>query len=68
MVASMSDTGKETHIQRITLTESKTVADLLLDLNLSNDHVVLVQGKRVPLDFRLQENDSIVILPLIAGG
>ena len=64
----MSDAGKETQIQRITLTESKTVAELLLDLKLSTDHVVLVEGKRVSLEFQLQENDSIVILPLIAGG
>ncbi len=64
----MSDTGKTTQIQRITLTESKTVAELLLELNLTTDHIVLVDGKQVQLDFLLQEDDSIVILPKIAGG
>jgi sulfur carrier protein ThiS len=64
----MSDLIKEKQIQRITLTESKTAAELLTELNLSNNHVVLVDGKRVPLDFQIQENDTVVILPLIAGG
>jgi len=48
--------------------ESKTVAELLLDLELSTDHVVLVDGKRVPLHFRIDGNESVVILPLITGG
>ncbi|MBN2230486.1 MAG: MoaD/ThiS family protein [Candidatus Thorarchaeota archaeon] len=64
----MSDTIREKQIQRIIVTETKTVAELLVELNLSSDHVVLVDGKRVPLTFQIQENDSVVVLPLIAGG
>jgi molybdopterin converting factor small subunit len=44
------------------------VAQLLAQLELSNDHVVLIDGKKMGLDDVLQENDSIIILPLIAGG
>ena len=62
----LSDALEEKHIQRIIVEESKTVAELLLDLELSTDHIVLVDGKRVPLDFQINEN--VVILPLIAGG
>jgi len=68
MVEHLSDTLKEKRIQKITLEESKTVAQLLIDLGLSNDHVVLVDGKRVSLDFQIDENESVVILPRIAGG
>ena len=68
MVTIMSDLVKENQIQRITLSESKTAAELLIELNLSTEHIVLVDGKRVPPDFQIQENDTVVILPLIAGG
>lgn len=68
MVEHLSDTLKEKRIQKITLEESKTVAQLLIDLDLSHDHVVLVDGKRVSLDFLIEENESVVILPRIAGG
>jgi sulfur carrier protein ThiS len=64
----MSETFRETIIQRITVTESKTVAELLLELGLSLDHVVIIDGKRVSLSFEIQENDCVVVLPLIAGG
>jgi len=64
----LSDTLKEKRIQRLTVEESKTVAELLFDLELSADHVVLIDGKHVPLDFQINENESVVILPLIAGG
>jgi len=64
----MSDVLKEKHIQRVIVEESKTVAKLLLDLKISTDHVVLVEGKRVPLDFRIDGNETVVILPLITGG
>ncbi|MGY5874006.1 MAG: MoaD/ThiS family protein [Candidatus Thorarchaeota archaeon] len=64
----MSDTLKEKRIQRVIVEESKTVAELLFELELSNDHVVLVDGKRVPLDFLIGKNESVVVLPLIAGG
>jgi sulfur carrier protein ThiS len=64
----MSDTLRETIIQRITVTESKTVAELLFELGLSTDHIVIIDGKRVSLTFEIQENDSVIVLPLIAGG
>lgn len=64
----MSDTLKEKRIQRVIVEESKTVSELLFELKLSIDHVVLVDGKRVPLDFQIRENENVVILPLIAGG
>lgn len=64
----MSDTLKEKEIRRLIVEESQTVAELLHHLELSNDHVVLVDGKRVPLDFQIGENESVVVLPLIAGG
>lgn len=64
----MSDTLKEKKIQRIIVDKSKTVAELLLELKLSTDHVVLVDGKRVHSDFQISENESVVILPRIAGG
>jgi sulfur carrier protein ThiS len=44
------------------------VAQLLAELELSIDHVVLVDGKKMSLDSVIQENDTIIILPLIAGG
>ncbi|MDF1538887.1 MAG: MoaD/ThiS family protein [Candidatus Thorarchaeota archaeon] len=59
---------EKARIQEIVLTETKTVAQLLLELNLSDTHVVLVDGERQNLDTVLQENDSVVVLPLIAGG
>jgi len=68
MVPLMSETLRENVIQRITVTESKTVAELLADLGLSTNHVVLIDGKRVPLTFEIQENESVVVLPLITGG
>ena len=64
----MSDTLKEKRIQRIIVEESKTVAELLLELELSTDHVVLVDGKRVSLEYLIGEKVSVVVLPLIAGG
>jgi sulfur carrier protein ThiS len=64
----MSDTLKDKRIQRVIIERSKTVAELLLELNLSKDHVVLVEGEKVPPDFQLSENERVVILPLIAGG
>ncbi|TFG31837.1 hypothetical protein EU528_05090 [Candidatus Thorarchaeota archaeon] len=64
----MSDVLKVKQILTINVEESKTVAQLLFELELSKDHVVLVDGKRVPLDFHINENESVVILPLIAGG
>ncbi len=48
--------------------EQKTVADLLRELDISDDHVVLVNGKQMSPDFQLEENDKVAILPKIAGG
>jgi sulfur carrier protein ThiS len=64
----MSETIRENVIQRITVTESKTVAELLIELGLSTDHVVLIEGKRVAPNFEIRENENVVVLPLIAGG
>ncbi|MFW9849923.1 MAG: hypothetical protein ACFFF4_12360 [Candidatus Thorarchaeota archaeon] len=50
------------------MTETKTVAELLFELNLTKDHVVLVEGSRMELDDILYENDSVIVLPIIAGG
>lgn len=63
----MSDIPR-TKKQEIIMTEKKTVADLLRDLDISNDHVVLVNGKQMELEFLLEKGDKIVILPKIAGG
>lgn len=52
----------------ITLKESKTVAELLEELELSIDHVVIADGSRLSLDSIIHENDVVVVLPLIAGG
>ncbi len=54
--------------QSILVTETKTVADLLRELKLSSDHVVLLDGKRVDLDFVINKDDTVIILPLIEGG
>lgn len=64
----VSDTTTKTSIRKLIVTEPKTVAELLIELELSDDHVVLIGGKRVSLDYQLQENDSVVVLPRIAGG
>jgi sulfur carrier protein ThiS len=68
MVTHVSDTTIKTHIRKLSVTEPKTVAQLLLELDLSDDHVVLIGGERVALDYQLEENDSVIILPRIAGG
>lgn len=64
----LSDTVSRTRIRRLIVTEPKTVGQLLVELELSDDHVVLIDGKRVALDYQLQENESVVVLPRIAGG
>jgi len=64
----MTENLGENIVHRITVTETKTVAELLVELGLSTNHVVLIDGKRVPLSFEIQENDSVIVLPLIAGG
>ncbi|MFW9961572.1 MAG: MoaD/ThiS family protein [Candidatus Thorarchaeota archaeon] len=64
----MTENLGENLVHRITVTETKTVAELLVELGLSTNHVVLIDGKRVPLNFEIQENDSVIVLPLITGG
>ena len=64
----LSNTISEPRIRKIIVTEPKTVAELLVELELSDDHVVLIAGKRVALDYQIQENDSVVVLPRITGG
>jgi sulfur carrier protein ThiS len=63
----VSDTP-HTKIQEVIITTHKTVAELLQELDISEDHVVLVNGKQMQMDFQLKENDKVVILPKIAGG
>ncbi len=49
--------------------ESRTVADLLSDIGLeSKFFAILVDGKRVDIDFNVDEGQEITILPKIAGG
>ncbi|TXT55927.1 MAG: hypothetical protein BAJATHORv1_30310 [Candidatus Thorarchaeota archaeon] len=52
----------------ITVSKSITVSQLLEELKLSDTHVVLVDGKKADLDTELNEDDKVVILPIIAGG
>ena len=51
--------------QKVVLKETKTVSQLLTELEISADHVVLENGKRVDTDFLIDTSDSVVILPLI---
>ncbi|MFX1578496.1 MAG: MoaD/ThiS family protein [Promethearchaeota archaeon] len=64
----MSSILSKTQRRKLIVTEPKTVSQLIVELELSDDHVVLVGGKKVGLDYQLQENESVVILPRIAGG
>ena len=48
---------------------SRTVADLLKDLSLeSKFFAILVNGKKVDLNDKVEAGSDIVILPRIAGG
>ena len=68
MVQKLSSSLSKTKLTKIIITETKTVAQLLVELELSTDHVVLIDGKKMDLDSVIQENDTVIILPLIAGG
>ncbi|MFW9968488.1 MAG: hypothetical protein ACFFEA_15175 [Candidatus Thorarchaeota archaeon] len=57
-----------TKYKRITIEESKTARELLVELELSMDHIVLVEGKRMELNEVIDENTLVIVLPLIAGG
>jgi len=67
-VSELTSPIEKVRVQEIVITETKTVGQLLVELNLSETHVVLVDGERQELDRILHENDSVVVLPLIAGG
>ncbi len=67
-VSEMTSPFLKSRIREVVVTRPKTVADLLRELDLSDDHVVLVDGKRVDSDTVLDEQASVVVLPLIAGG
>ncbi|MHA2379250.1 MAG: MoaD/ThiS family protein [Candidatus Thorarchaeota archaeon] len=58
----------DTKAKQITVTERKTVGELLQELDLSLDHVVLMNGKRMAPEEVIEENAVVVVLPLIAGG
>ena len=68
MVLELSSSLIRPKLTKIIVTETKTVAQLLAELELSTDHVVLIDGKKMNLDSMIQENDTVIILPLIAGG
>ncbi len=54
-------------IRRMTVTESKTVVESLLEHSFSTNHVVIIDGKCVTLTFELQQSDNDAVIPLIAG-
>ena len=58
----------KSQVREIIITKTKTVAELLHELNLSKDHAVLVNGERQELIDILHENDTVIVLPIIAGG
>ena len=58
----------KSRVREIVMTETKTVAPLLQELSLSEDHAVLVNGERQDLNAILHENDTVIVLPIIAGG
>lgn len=64
----MTSTLEKSKIRELVIGETKTVAELLNELNLSHDHVVLVDGERQDLDAILRENETVIVLPIIAGG
>lgn len=64
----MATVLRTVRLTKVEISETKTVAQLLKELNLSFDHIVLVDGRRVATDSILHEHDKVVVLPLIAGG
>ena len=56
-------------LKTFTAKKERTVEELLKELKLSGKFfAVLVNGKRVDLTHKIKENDSVVLLPKIAGG
>ncbi|RLI56313.1 MAG: thiamine biosynthesis protein ThiS [Candidatus Thorarchaeota archaeon] len=68
VVTPVSDAIRKPGVNRVVMEESMMVSELLDKLNLSADHVVLVDGKQVQADFVLKKDDNVVVLPKIAGG
>ena len=74
----MKGEKKMEHLQKLQSTgslksyrvkSSRTVSDLLKDLKLeSKFFAILVDGKKVGLNDKVEEGSDIVILPRIAGG
>ena len=55
--------------ETITPDREMTVADLLKELNLEDKYFgILVNGKKADLNQKIGEQDSLIILPHIAGG
>ena len=56
--------------REIVVERKMTVGDLLKNLGIAKNKFfgVLVNGKKVDLNHEVDENDKIIILPLIAGG
>ncbi|MFX0167727.1 MAG: MoaD/ThiS family protein [Candidatus Hodarchaeota archaeon] len=53
----------------IRLAKTKTVRELLKELGLLHRHfVVLVDGKRAEFSEEIKEGQSVIVLPVIAGG
>ncbi|MDD4353029.1 MAG: MoaD/ThiS family protein [Candidatus Nanoarchaeia archaeon] len=49
--------------------KDSTVAEVLKEMNLENKYFALiVNNKKVGIDYKLKENEELVILPKIAGG
>ncbi|MBD3407120.1 MAG: hypothetical protein GF411_13460 [Candidatus Lokiarchaeota archaeon] len=68
MVIILSRALEKAGAKTITVTKTITVSDLLAELKLSDTHVVLVEGKKADLETELNEDDKVVVLPIIAGG
>jgi len=68
MVSCLATVLRTARLTRVEVTETKTVAQLLSELNLSADHIVLVDGHRMEADSLVHESDKVVVLPLITGG
>ena len=55
VVSILSTMLRKPRVQIIEVTEAKTVAQLLQELKISNNHVVLVDGKLAALDDIIDE-------------
>ena len=65
-ISELLDTGL---YETFTPARSMTVADLLRELNLEDKYFgILVNGKKATPETKIGTEDSIIILPHIAGG